>query len=115
MIALIDQKIALTLQRLNETITWREKGRFFIDILKAILGFGEKIEFDLNKVPSEELIEKMLLYVKKRYPSIYTVLVLERNLHMAKKLNELMKNFNLIVVVVGAGHVDGLIKEIKEL
>ena len=57
----------------------------------------------------------MLLYVKKRYPSIYTVLVLERNLHMAKKLNELMKNFNLIVVVVGAGHVDGLIKEIKEL
>ena len=67
----------------------------------------------MNKVPSNEIIKKMLDHVKKRYPNVYKVLVYERNLVMAKHLYSLMGNYNHIVAVVGAGHGDDIIEEIK--
>ena len=114
-VALIDQRIEVTLKNLNKYITWKERGRFFIDVLKAVFGFGEKINFDLNKVPDDKLIEKMLLKVKDRYPSLYNVLVVDRNKYMAIRLKKLMNNFDLIVAIVGAGHVEDLIEEVKLL
>lgn len=114
-VALVDQRIDITLKNLNNEITWKEKWRFLVDIVKATLGFGEKINFDLNSVPDEKLIEDMLLKVKDRYPSLYKVLVTDRNKYMAAKLSKLMENFDLVVAVVGAGHVEGLVEEIKSL
>lgn len=111
-IALIDQGIDVTLKRFSKEITWKEKFRFLFDLIKGIFK-KEQISFDLNKVPSDEIIKKMLDHVKKRYPNVYKVLVYERNLVMAKHLYSLMGNYNHIVAVVGAGHCDDLIEEIK--
>jgi len=111
-IALIDQRIDVTLKRFSKEITWKEKFRFLFDLIKGIFK-KEKISFDLNKVPSNEIIKKMLDHVKKRYPNVYKVLVYERNLVMAKHLYSLMGNYNHIVAVVGAGHSDDIIEEIK--
>ena len=111
-IALIDQSINVTLKRFSKEITWKEKFRFLFDLIKGIFK-KEKISFDLNKVPSNEIIKKMLDHVKKRYPNVYKVLVYERNLVMAKHLYSLMGNYNTIVAVVGAGHGDDIIEEIK--
>lgn len=109
----IDQNISITLKRFSKEITWKEKWRFFVDILKS--PFGKKIKIDLNKVPERGLIKEMLDKVKDRYPNFYKVLVTERNKYMAKKLFVLMKNYTSIVGVVGAGHEKEMIEEIKEL
>ena len=111
-IALIDQRIDVTLKRFSKEITWKEKFRFLFDLIKGIFK-KEKISFDLNKVPSNEIIKKMLDHVKKRYPNVYKVLVYERNMVMAKHLYSLMGNYNHVVAVVGAGHGDDIIEEIK--
>ena len=111
-IALIDQRIDVTLKRFSKEITWKEKFRFLFDLIKGIFK-KERIGFDLNKVPSNEIIKKMLNHVRKRYPNVYKVLVYERNLVMAKHLYSLMGNYNHVVAVVGAGHGDDIIEEIK--
>src|SRR3989338_8468375 len=69
-IALIDQSINVTLKRFSKEITWKEKFRFLFDLIKGIFK-KEKISFDLNKVPNNEIIKKMLDHVRKRYPSVY--------------------------------------------
>lgn len=109
-VLLIDQEISVTLKRLFKTLTWKEKLRFIGDLFLGILGFGEKIEFDLQKVPKGELIEKLIEQVKDRYPSFYKVLIEERNIYMAKKLQYYMVQFpeQTIVAVVGAGHQKGM-------
>lgn len=103
-LALIDQDITITLKRLR-AITWKEKFRFVIDIFKNIF-FKKGIEFDLATVPEQELIEKLISDVKQRYPTLYRVLVLERNEYMARKLSRLYFAHpdKLILAIVGAGH-----------
>ena len=114
-ISLIDQKIEITLRNFSKEITWREKFKFFIDILKGIFSKKYRIKIDLRKVPERYLINNLLKQVKERYPNFYRVLVEERNKYMAKKLFILMRNYPKVVAVVGAGHKNEIIEEIKSL
>jgi pheromone shutdown-related protein TraB len=111
---LIDQDIEITLRRFSKEFTWREKFRLIFDILKA--PFSKKMHVDLNKVPKEELVSKLMDDLKDRYPSIHRVLIEERNHVMARNIYRIMsKNVDKkILVVIGAGHEKDLLKLIKQ-
>lgn len=115
-IGLLDQPIQITLQRFSQKLTWKEKWNFFVDIItglvmpnKAMKKYG-LAEFSLKKVPPEEVIEKLLGYVEKRYPEIYMVLITERNSYMVRKIQRFQEKYptKTIIAVVGAGHVSGM-------
>ncbi len=118
-IALVDQDIRITLKRVSQLVTLKEKFRLFTDLIKGI--FVKKIDgmdfskMDLNKVPEEKLIRIMLRLVKKRYPSFYKSLIEERNIVISKNLNTLIENNKekTILAVLGAGHLPGLMRIIK--
>ena len=48
--------------------------------------------------------------LKKELPGIYKVLVAERDVYMSKRIKALAREFDKIVVVIGAGHYDGIKK-----
>lgn len=114
-IALIDQDIRITLRRLNKAITWKEKLRFVWDLIKGLVWRKPIVKFDLRKVPSEEIIEKLIKQVKRSYPSFYKTLIEERNEVMSKSLYNLMSLNKTIVAVVGAGHEKEIIRLVKGL
>ncbi len=111
-IALVDQDIGVTLSRLSKEITYKEKFRFLWDLIKGIF-VRQKINFDLRKVPSKELINKLVKQLKGRYPNLYKVLIHERNIHIGRMLY-MLRNYR-VVAVIGAGHEDEVINEIKKL
>ena len=115
-LALIDQDIEVTLKRFSDSLTWKEKWNFFVDIIKAFVFRKKEVEFDLTKVPSKKIIKEMIDKVKKRYPNIYKVLIEERNYVMGNNLKELMmKNTGKeILAIVGAGHEEDLIEIIRK-
>jgi len=110
---LVDQDIEITLRRFSKEFTWREKLRLISDIFKA--PFSKKMKIDLNKVPKEELISKLMGDLKIRYPNLYKVLIDERNYIMAKNIYKIMsKNEDKkILVIIGAGHEKEMLKLIK--
>ncbi|MDD5253697.1 MAG: TraB family protein [Candidatus Nanoarchaeia archaeon] len=112
-IALIDQPIQITLKRLSKSITFKEKMTFVKEIIKSIFK-KPTLKFDLNKVPDEKIIEELLKETQKNYPSVYRVLITERNNYMAKNLYKLMQHHNKIVAIVGAGHEKEIIDIIKK-
>ncbi len=123
-VALIDQDIEITLKRFSKALTWRERFRFFADILKSVfrrkkavsdLGLKGKT-FDLSKVPEDELVRKLIRQFKRRYPNIYKVLVDDRNKVMASNIVRLMHDFpdKRVLVVVGAGHEFDLLNLVKK-
>lgn len=114
-IALIDQDIEVTLKKLSKNLTWKEKWNFIVDVFKAVVSRKKEVEFDLRKVPSKKIINKLINKVKKRYPNIYNVLVKERNEVMANKLVRLMKmkEEERILAIVGAGHEEEIVDLIK--
>ncbi|MBU4502562.1 MAG: TraB/GumN family protein [Nanoarchaeota archaeon] len=113
-IALIDQDIRITLKKLSKSITWKEKLRFVWDIIKGIILRKPIVKFDLRKVPSEAIIEKLTSKIKADYPSFYKVLIDDRNKFMSKGLYKLMSTDRSIVAVVGAGHEKDIIKLLKK-
>jgi pheromone shutdown-related protein TraB len=116
-VALIDQNIKITLKKLNNEITWKEKFRLIFDILFA--GFNkQKIKnIDLSKVPNKKIINELTKIVKKRYPSIHKVLIKERDIFLAKNLNKLMSDYpnKEILGIVGAGHEESIIDYLKNV
>lgn len=120
-IALLDQPIQITLKRFSQTLTWREKWHFFADIVSGLVFPRRELKkyglqnIDLKKVPANDIIIKMLDFVKQRYPNIYRVLIEERNIYMAKKIQQFQQKYpdKIIVAVVGAGHVEGIAQLLK--
>ncbi len=121
-IALIDQNISITLQKLSKAFTIKEMWKLFVDMLKGV--FFKKREMkkygmeklDLTKVPGKKVIKQIMRVLKKRYPNIHRVLVHERNVIMARNLSKIMQQNpdKHILAVVGAGHEDEMFKMIQE-
>src|SRR3989344_1034262 len=111
-IALIDQHIQTTVKRLSKSLSWKEKFRFVYDIITQPFSKKKMLKIDLRTVPSEKLIEEMINEVKIHYPNVYKVLIEERNVYMANKLKLLLRKFpeEPILAIVGAGHVNDIIK-----
>lgn len=114
-IVFIDRDIQVTLSRFSRHFKKRE-------LLKMVLSFftgifkKEKITFDLTDVPDEKVIEKVMDIAKKEYPSLYMVLVDERDMFMAKHLYFLSKANpeKKILAVVGAGHMRGILSYMQK-
>ena len=115
-LALIDQDIEITLKRFSKTLSWKERWNFVSDIVKAIFVRKNVIEFDLTKVPDKKTIKKLVSQVKKRYPNIYNVLIVERNHVMAENLRKIMERYpdDKILAIIGAGHEDEILDLIKK-
>jgi pheromone shutdown-related protein TraB len=119
---LIDQDIEITARKLSKAFTIKEIWHIIIDTIKGTLFKKSELKklglanFDLSKVPADELIEMLTDKFKDRYPNIYNVLVKERNELMAERLSRLMDNNpdKTIVAIIGAGHKEGIMRLIKK-
>ena len=116
-LALIDQDARITLKKLVKSFSWKERGRLTYDLTLGLIFRKKYVKgFDIRKVPDSKLIKELLEVVKKRYPSVYNVLIEDRNHVMSKNLYKLMTSYpdKKIFAVVGAGHEEGIIEEIKK-
>lgn len=109
-IALIDRNIAITLKRFSKAFDWKEKWNLLKDTVAGLVFRKQLVQFDLRTVPNDQVIEKLVGVVKKRYPKLYRVLIAERDEFMATKIVRLAVAHpdKKIVAVVGAGHVKGM-------
>ncbi len=115
-VELIDQPIRITLRKFSQSFTWKERGRFCGDLILGLITPQRQMrrwgftQFDLRKVPKEEVIIQLMNVMKERYPSVYQTLVEDRNQYMVKKIIELLRTEKdkRILVIVGAGHKKGM-------
>jgi len=115
-IALIDQDIRKTLNNITTKLPLNEKLRFIGDLIRSFF-IKSGIKIDLRKVPPKSLIKNVLKEFKERYPSLYKILIDDRNKIMAKNLYTLLNtNKNeTIIAIIGAGHEHEIIEEIKKI
>jgi pheromone shutdown-related protein TraB len=109
-VAYIDQEIELTIRKLSKRVTFGEKFKLFWDFVKAMVFKSGGEKFDLSTVPDNELVAKLLSQVKERYPNLYNVLVKERNIIMARNIEQIMiaEPDKKILAIVGAGHAEDI-------
>jgi pheromone shutdown-related protein TraB len=115
-LALIDQDVRVTLRRLSQEFTFKQKMRLIWDVISSPFSKKKRIDFDLSKVPEDKVINELLKLLEKRYPGIYKALITERNVFMANKITSLAERFpeEKILVVVGAGHKEDVVQRIEK-
>lgn len=69
-----------------------------------------KEKVDLSKVPKKEIISEAMQIFKKEFPIFYKILVSDRDIFMAERIKMLIQRFDRIVVVIGAGHYEGIMR-----
>lgn len=105
-VALIDQDISVTLNRLKG-VNRKEKVKA---ALSLVFGGLTSSKFDFSKIPEDQEIQKILDETKDEFPEIHSVLVAERDSYMAASLRQLqLDNPEAdIVAFVGAGHKESV-------
>ncbi len=111
LIALIDRNIQITLKRFSKHFKKKEIIRMIFDVIKGVFSKNELGKFDFSKLPSNDVIEYVIEHTKQNYPSLYKILIDERDMFMTDKLLKLSLSYpeQKILAIVGAGHVKGII------
>ncbi|MBI4173649.1 MAG: TraB/GumN family protein [Candidatus Aenigmarchaeota archaeon] len=104
--AFIDQDIFLTINGIRG-MPLTEKLKLAAYAIFGSLLF-DSAGFDLNRVPDQVAVRKMVLEIRKRFPYLYRALIADRDKVMAANLLHLSQHFHTVVAVVGAGHVHGI-------
>lgn len=101
-VALIDQDIRVTFQRLKG-VSRKEKVKAGFSLL---FGSLKSSKFDFSEIPENKQIESILEETREEFPEIYNTLVAERDSYMAASLQQLQIDNpeSDIVAFVGAGH-----------
>ena len=104
---LIDRDAEITIEKMTK-VPMREK----LKILKNIFfSFFKKEEISLEL--SKENIDLLIENLREISPYLYRVLIEERDAYMAERIKELKEK--KIVVVTGAGHIKGMIRNLSGL
>ena len=105
-IALIDRDVNITLQRALNKMGFVEKLKFMYGLLASVLGFGDEEEIEIEDMKNPENIDELMEIFKDEAPSVYEVLVHERDAYLAARIMQLPQD--KIIAVVGAGHKPGI-------
>lgn len=110
-VVLVDRPIAITLKRAWHKSSAKEKLRLLREFLGAMFAIDDIDKEAIEELKKSDVISDLMEELGKMLPSAKRVLIDERDVYIASKLR-LLKGKT--VVVVGAGHVKGILKNLKE-
>ena len=113
---LVDRDLATTLRRTYRAVPWYK--RFYLTTGLVMSSFSsEEIDEDaIEKLKEGDILESTFTEFAEQSPELYDALIAERDRYMAARLREenAGRTGNRVLVVVGAGHLDGLARHLAE-
>jgi len=105
-VALVDRDIQVTLKRAIRRMSFFEKARIAFGLMSGMFVEEEDTKKMMEQLKDTDVLTEMMEELGREVPSIKEVLVDERNKYIADRILEL--EAKKIVVVIGAGHVEGI-------
>lgn len=109
---LIDRRIDITLKRVWRHLGLWQRIKLFGTMAGALFASGEIGGEDIEALKKQDQLEAMMGEMGKAFPEIKKRLIDERDVYLAQKLRSAPGR--RIVAVVGAGHVPGMLRSIRE-
>jgi pheromone shutdown-related protein TraB len=110
-IELGDRDVRITLKRAWRSMSFWQKTKFMTMGLASVFDKEEISEEQLEELKDKDVLTELMTDLGKTMPVLKEVLIDERDSYLAKKIKE--SNGKKIVAVVGAGHLQGIIKKIN--
>ncbi len=113
---LIDRDLATTLKRSYRSVPWYKRLYLTSGLLLSSVSSEEIDEQAIEKLKEGDILESTFTEFAEQSPELYDALIDERDRYMAARLRDQNRSHagQHILVVVGAGHLEGLSKYLAE-
>ena len=115
-LALIDRDVGITLKRLYRNIPWWRKIYVISGLIASVITHEKVTEEEIEKLKSGDMLESTFAQFASSAYDLFRPLIAERDQYMAAKLIQLVntQEYGNILVVVGAGHLAGIVSTASE-
>jgi len=112
---LVDRDLAVTLRRSYANVPWYKRIYLMSGLLLGVVSSEEIDEESIEKLKQGDILESTFTEFAQYSPELYEALIAERDQYMAASLREdnAGRSDSEVLVVVGAGHLDGLAKNLE--
>jgi len=106
-LALIDRDLRITLHRFWHALSLFEKIRMVYILAVSVLSTSDE-KLDVEELKKQDVMELAMAEFRKFSPNGAIALIDERDAYLADQIIRLRKDYERVLVVIGAGHVDGV-------
>ena len=110
-LVLADRDVKITLQRTWRGMRFFGKMKVLVQLLASMFVREEISKEEIEKLKESDALSEAMQMLSEQSPEMKSILIDERDQYMAEKIRQSVGT--LVVAVVGAGHVKGLIAELK--
>ena len=111
---LIDRDVGLTFKRAMQRLGWWGRAKLGGSLLAGLIASDEIGEGDIEKLKQGDMLEASFSEFAKETPALYDTIIAERDRYMAARLRGTSGDAREVLAVVGAGHLQGLAKHLRE-
>jgi pheromone shutdown-related protein TraB len=112
---LVDRDLATTLRRSYASVPWYKRFYLMAGMAIGMVSSDEIDEEAIEKLKEGDILESTFTEFAEHSPELYEALIAERDRYMAVRLREenAEAKHKKVLVVIGAGHMDGLAKNLE--
>ncbi|MDR7070575.1 pheromone shutdown-related protein TraB [Pseudoxanthomonas japonensis] len=118
---LIDREVGLTFKRALQSLGWWQRTKVGAGILASMFGDEEVGDDEIEKLKQGDLMESSFGEFAAESPQLYQAIIAERDQYMASALRQVAAGKPAdavapyrVLAVVGAGHLPGLTRHLKD-
>ncbi|QSX75986.1 TraB/GumN family protein [Lysobacter arenosi] len=111
---LIDRDVGLTFKRANNRLGWWSRAKLGGGLMAALFVDEEVGADEIEKLKQGDMLESSFGEFASDSPELYETVIAERDRYMAARLRETHGDAREVLAVVGAGHLQGLARHLKD-
>ena len=111
---LVDREISVTLRRAYRSVGFWDRMGILSGLVASLFERGEVAEADIEKLKHGDMLQSAFSEFAEQSEPLFRSLIAERDTFMAARLREENANqsFKKVLVVIGAGHLAGIEREL---
>ena len=111
---LIDRDVGLTFRRAMRSLGWWGRAKISAGLLTGMIASEDVDEAQIEKLKEGDMLESAFNEFASETPQLYEAIIAGLNRYMAARLRESTEGAREVLAVVGAGHLQGLARHLRE-
>lgn len=111
---LIDRDVGITFRRAMQRLGWWGRAKLGAGLMLSLFGDEEISEEQIEGLKECDMLEASFGEFAAETPELYDTIIAERDRYMAARLRETSGGASDVLAVVGAGHLQGLARHLRE-
>ncbi|MBC7989925.1 MAG: TraB/GumN family protein [Luteimonas sp.] len=111
---LIDRDVGLTFKRAMQRLGWWGRAKMSAGLMVSLFGDEEVGAQQIEDLKEGDMLEASFGEFARENPALYETIIGERDRYMGARLRETSGTARNVLTVIGAGHLQGLARHLRE-